>query len=60
MIVNQLNTPGSVRGLLINPNWGDGDLPAGFVGADIVQSPSEFACVAASRKEIATRSQKGK
>ena len=35
-----------MRRLLIGPNW-SGKLPAGFVGADIVQSPSDFAAVAA-------------
>jgi hypothetical protein len=32
--------------LVIGPNW-RGKLPAGFVGANIVQSPSDFAGVAA-------------
>ncbi len=42
LIGNQFNAPGPVRRLLIGPNW-SGKLPAGFVGADIVQSPSDFA-----------------
>ena len=42
MIGSQFNAPGPVRRLLIGPNW-SGDLPDGFAGADIVQSPSEFA-----------------
>lgn len=39
---SQFNAPGPVRRLLIGPNW-SGELPDGFVGADIVQSPSDFA-----------------
>ncbi|MCX6915571.1 MAG: DUF1254 domain-containing protein [Verrucomicrobia bacterium] len=46
LIGNQFNAPGPVRRLLIGPNW-SGKLPEGFVGADIVQSPSDFAAVAA-------------
>jgi hypothetical protein len=46
LIGSQFNAPGPVRRLLIGPNW-SGKLPAGFVGADIVQSPSDFAGVAA-------------
>jgi len=42
MIGSQFNAPGPVRRLLIGPNW-SGKLPAGFAGADIVQSPSDFA-----------------
>jgi len=42
MIGSQFNAPGPVRRLLIGPNW-SGDLPEGFVGADIVQSSSNFA-----------------
>ena len=37
-----------MRRLLIGPNW-SGDLPDGFVGADIVRSPSDFAGVLAGR-----------
>jgi hypothetical protein len=46
MIGSQFNAPGPVRRLLLGPNW-SGDLPDGFVGADIVQSPSDFAGVLA-------------
>ena len=46
MIGSQFNKPGPVRRLLIGPNW-SGDLPDGFVGADIVQSSSDFAGVLA-------------
>ena len=42
LIGSQFNAPGPVRRLLIGPNW-SGKLPAGFVGADIVQSTSDFA-----------------
>ena len=42
MIGSQFNKPGPVRRLLIGPNW-TGKLPEGFVGADVVQSPSDFA-----------------
>lgn len=42
LIGSQFNAPGSVRRLLIGPNW-SGKLPAGFVGADIIQSQSDFA-----------------
>lgn len=42
MIGSQFNAPGPVRRLLLGPNW-SGELPDGFVGADIVQSPSDFA-----------------
>ena len=40
-IGSQFNAPGPLRRLLIGPNW-SGELPDGFVGADIVQSPSDF------------------
>ncbi len=46
LIGNQFNAPGPVRRLLIGPNW-SGELPEGFVGADIVQSTSDFAGLAA-------------
>ena len=49
LIGSQFNAPGPVRRLLIGPNW-SGKLPAGFVGADIVQSPSDFAAVAGARR----------
>ena len=42
LIGSQFNAPGPVRRLLIGPNW-SGKLPVGFVGADIVQSTSDFA-----------------
>ena len=42
LIGSQFNAPGPVWRLLIGPNW-SGKLPAGFVGADIVQSTSDFA-----------------
>ena len=35
-----------MRRLLLGPSW-SGDLPDGFVGADIVRSPSDFAGVLA-------------
>jgi hypothetical protein len=46
LIGSQYNAPGPVRRLLIGPNW-SGKLPEGFVGADIVQSTSDFAGVLA-------------
>ncbi len=46
MIGSQFNAPGPVRRLLIGPNW-SGNLPSGFVGADIVQSTSDFAGILA-------------
>jgi hypothetical protein len=46
LIGNQFNAPGPVRRLVIGPNW-SGKLPEGFVGADIVQSSSDFAGVGA-------------
>ena len=46
MIGSQFDAPGPVRRLLIGPNW-SGDLPDGFVGADIVRSPSDCAGVLA-------------
>ncbi|MEZ5276105.1 MAG: DUF1254 domain-containing protein [Opitutaceae bacterium] len=42
MIGSQFSAPGSLRRLLIGPNW-SGKLPDGFVGADIVPSESDFA-----------------
>ena len=44
MIGSQFNAPGPVKRLLIGPNW-SGRMPAGFVGAEITQSPSDFAVV---------------
>src|SRR5499425_2571450 len=43
-IGSQFNAPGPLKRLLIGPNW-TGKLPEGFVGAEITQSPSDFACV---------------
>ena len=44
LIGSQFNAPGSVRRLLVGPNW-SGKLPPDFVGAEIVQSPSDMMCV---------------
>jgi len=44
MIGSQFNAPGKIQRLLIGPNW-SGKLPSGFVGAEIIQSPSDFAAV---------------
>jgi len=46
MIGSQFNAPGPMRRLLVGPNW-KGTIPAEFVGADIMQSPSDFANVTA-------------
>jgi hypothetical protein len=46
MIGSQFNAPGPVRRLVIGPNW-SGKLPAGFVGADVLRSQSDFAGVMA-------------
>src|SRR5262245_51910016 len=43
-IGSQFNAPGPLKRLLIGPNW-TGKLPEGFVGAEITQSPSDFASV---------------
>src|SRR5262245_39087287 len=43
-IGSQFNAPGPLKRLLIGPNW-TGKLPEGFVGGEIIQSPSDFACV---------------
>src|SRR5215510_9900048 len=45
-IGSQFNAPGPLKRLLIGPNW-TGRLPVGFFGAEIAQSPSDFACVTA-------------
>jgi hypothetical protein len=42
MVGSQFNAPGPFRRILVGPNW-KGKLPAEFVGADIMQSPSDFA-----------------
>jgi hypothetical protein len=46
MIGSQFNAPGKIQRLLIGPNW-SGLLPSGFVGVEIIQSPSDFAAVTA-------------
>jgi hypothetical protein len=46
MIGSQFNAPGALKRLLIGPNWA-GKMPAGFVGAEITQSSSDFAAVTA-------------
>jgi hypothetical protein len=46
LIGNQFNAPGPVRRLLIGPNW-SGKFPPDFDGAEIAQSPSDTACIAA-------------
>jgi hypothetical protein len=46
MIGSQFNAPGKIQRLLIGPNW-SGKMPSGFVGAEIIQSPSDFAAVTA-------------
>jgi hypothetical protein len=43
MIGSQFNAPGPLKRLLIGPNW-SGKMPSGFFGAEIAQSPSDFAC----------------
>src|SRR5215467_14041761 len=45
-IGRQFSASGPLKRLLIGPNW-SGKLPAGFVGAEIIQSPSDFAEVTA-------------
>jgi hypothetical protein len=42
MIGGQFNAPGPLKHLLIGPNWA-GKMPSGFFGAEITQSPSDFA-----------------
>ena len=44
LIGSQFNAPGPVRRLLIGPNW-SGKIPPEFVGAEVVQSPSDMMCV---------------
>ncbi len=46
LVGNQFNAPGQVRRLLIGPNW-NAKFPPDFAGAEIAQSPSNTACVAA-------------
>ncbi len=46
MVGNQFNAPGSIRRLLVGPNW-NGKIPAEFVGADIMKSTSDFSVAAA-------------
>lgn len=45
MVGNQFDAPGPLRRVLVGPNWKGGSIPAEFVGADILQSPSDFAVV---------------
>lgn len=44
MIGSQFNAPGPVRRLIVGPSW-KGGIPPEFVGADIVESPSNYAGV---------------
>lgn len=44
MIGSQFDAPGPLKRLLIGPNW-SGKMPGGFVGAEILQSPSDFVVV---------------
>ena len=44
LIGSQFNAPGSVRRLLIGPNW-SGKYPPEFVGAEVVQAASDMMCV---------------
>jgi hypothetical protein len=41
MVGSQFNAPGTIRRLLVGPNW-NGKIPAEFVGADIMKSTSDF------------------
>ena len=54
MIGSQFNAPGPLKRLLIGPNWA-GKMPSGFVGAEITQSPSDFAAVTARVAPPTTR-----
>ncbi len=42
MIGSQFNEPGPIKRLIVGPNW-SGKLPSGFVGAEIMRSPSDYA-----------------
>lgn len=42
MIGSQFDAPGQIKRLIIGPNW-NGKLPDGFVGTEIMRSPSDFA-----------------
>ena len=44
LIGSQFNAPGPVRRVLIGPNW-SGKYPPEFVGAEVVQAPSDMMCV---------------
>ena len=46
MIGSQFNAPKPLRRLLVGPDW-SGKVPADFVGADIMKSPSDFSVAAA-------------
>ena len=46
MVGSQFSPPGKVQRLILGPNW-KGSLPEGFVGADVVQSKSNFVGVLA-------------
>jgi hypothetical protein len=46
MIGSQFNPPGTIRRLLVGPNW-NGKVPAEFAGADIMKSTSDFSVLAA-------------
>ena len=46
LIGSQFNAPGPVRRLLIGPNW-SGKYPPEFVGAEVVQAPSDMMCAVA-------------
>jgi hypothetical protein len=45
-IGSQFNAPGPLRRLLVGPNW-NGNIPAEFVGADIMKSTSHFSVAGA-------------
>jgi hypothetical protein len=46
MVGSQFNAPAPLRRLLVGPNW-KGKIPPEFVGADIMQSTSDFAVATA-------------
>jgi hypothetical protein len=46
MVGSQFTRPGPLRRLLVGPNW-NGNIPADFVGADIMKSTSDFAVAGA-------------
>lgn len=51
MTGSQFDTPSPIRRLLADPNWTDRH-PDGFLGAEIVQAPSDFSGVGARIAEI--------